>query len=190
MEIVKQMFSGREIRVMEQDGAAWVVAADVAAMLGYSSTAAMTRRLPEDEKGVRILHTLGGAQEFVIVSEPGLYRAIVLSRKEEAERFKRWLYHELLPTLRRTGFYSTREAVATPHAIARAYGVATRNIPHYMAHHGILPVGTAENPDTGKMVDLYPVADVQRRFMLGSGPRSELRPYSGPWERLPLAVGA
>lgn len=200
MEMLQQVFEGHSFGMVEVDGQAWFEAAAIARALGYRDTFNLTRNLDpfmllgsphnvraeEAGKGVPNPHTL----DRLMVSEAGLYYALTVSRRPGAEAWRKWLFGDLLPTLRRTGFYSMREAVATPHAIARAYGVATRNIPHYMAHHGILPVGTAENPDTGKMVDLYPVADVQRRFMLGSGPRSELRAYSGPWERPPLAVGA
>lgn len=190
MEIVKQVFSGQEIRMVERDGEAWMVAADVAKALGYRDAGNMTRILDEDEKGTQIVSTPGGSQEMAIVNEAGIYRAIFASRKEEARQFKRWLAHELLPTLRRTGFYSTREAVVTAQAIARAYGVATRNIPYYMEAHGILPIGHAENPDTGKPVSLYPHADVLEKFMLGSGMREgfQLRAYSGAWDRVPKAL--
>lgn len=184
MEIVKQAFNGVDVHAMERDGEFWFFAGDVARALGLTNITKAVSRLDEDEKGLTTRETLGGIQEVNIISESGLYTLILTSRRPEARPFRRWVTHDLLPTLRRTGFYSLREAVATPHAIARAYGVTTRNIAHYMTCHGILPVGTAENPDTGKMVDLYPVAEVQERFMLGSGPRSELRAYTGAWDRV------
>lgn len=93
------------VRVVTIDDEPWFVAADVADILGYSATAAMTRTLDEDEKGVQSLHTPGGEQQFTVINEPGLYSAILRSRVEGAQKFKRWVTHEVLPSVRRTGSY-------------------------------------------------------------------------------------
>ncbi|WP_313937843.1 BRO-N domain-containing protein [Anabaena azotica] len=61
--------------------------------------------LEPDEKGTAIVSTLGGEQEMLTVNEPGLYRLIFKSRKPVAKRFQRWVFHEVLPSLRRTGRY-------------------------------------------------------------------------------------
>lgn len=53
------------------------------------------------------METLGGAQDMVVVSEPGVYRLVFSSRRPEAERFKRWLAHEVIPSIRKTGSFST-----------------------------------------------------------------------------------
>src|SRR5699024_2756117 len=66
----------REVRTVERDGEAWFVAADVAAILGYSATEAMTRSMDADEKDLQVLHTPGGDQRVTVISEPGLYEAI------------------------------------------------------------------------------------------------------------------
>ena len=152
----------------------------------------MFSNLDDDEKGVGTTDTLGGRQDLTIVNESGLYALIFQSRKVEARRFQKWVTSDLLPTLRRTGFYSLREAVVTPQAIARAYGVKSTFIPYHMENHKIQAVGKAENPDTGKEVLLYPRAAVLEKFMLGSGMRDgiELRAYSGAWERLPQAIAS
>lgn len=99
-------FEGRSLRAELLGGDAWFVAADVADLLGYSVAAAMTRTLDEDEKGVRIVHTLGGDQRVAVISEAGLYSAILRSRIPGAKEFKRWVTHEVLPSIRRTGSYS------------------------------------------------------------------------------------
>jgi anti-repressor protein len=62
-------------------------------------------RLDEDEKGARSTHTLGGEQSVSVVNEPGLYALTLGSRKPEAKAFKRWVTHEVLPSIRRTGRY-------------------------------------------------------------------------------------
>lgn len=61
------------------------------------------RTLDADEKGLSIVETPGGKQELNIVSEPGLYKLIGRSRKPEARRFDRFVRHEILPAIRRTG---------------------------------------------------------------------------------------
>lgn len=61
--------------------------------------------LDDDEKGVRKVYTLGGEQELLTVNEPGLYTLIIRSNKPEAKNFKRWITHEVLPSIRKTGKY-------------------------------------------------------------------------------------
>jgi prophage antirepressor-like protein len=79
------------------------VASDALGILGLDRTA--FRRLDEDEKGVASIHTPGGKQEVTTINEPGLYALVLGSRKPGAKDFKRWITHEVLPTLRRTGTY-------------------------------------------------------------------------------------
>ena len=62
--------------------------------------------LDEDEKGMVIVHTPGGEQEMLTVTEPGLYRLLSKSRKPIAKRFQRWVFHEVLPSIRQTGSYA------------------------------------------------------------------------------------
>jgi prophage antirepressor-like protein len=121
-------FSGHGIRAGLVDGEAWFVAVDVAAVLGYSATSAMTRSLDDDEKGVRVLHTLGGPQEVVVLSEPGLYSAIMRSRVDGAREFKRWVTHEVLPSIRRTGQYVAPETPEqlVARALTAAQGIIAR----------------------------------------------------------------
>lgn len=102
------------VRVVTIDDEPWFVAADVADILGYSATAAMTRTLDEDEKGVQSLHTPGGEQQFTVINEPGLYSAILRSRVEGAQKFKRWVTREVLPSIRRTGSYAAPMAPVAP----------------------------------------------------------------------------
>lgn len=100
------MFEGHEVRMVHRDGETWWVAADVCQILGIDNHRQAVTRLEEDEKGVISNDTLGGKQEMLTVNEPGLYSLIFTSRKAEAKRFKRWVFHEVLPTIRRSGSYS------------------------------------------------------------------------------------
>lgn len=99
---------GASIRtVIDEDGNPLFVSKDVAESLGYSATGAMTRILDDDEKGVQILHTPGGDQSMSVITEPGLYSAILRSTLPSAKQFKRWVTHEVLPSIRRTGHYGS-----------------------------------------------------------------------------------
>lgn len=82
----------------------WVLA-DVAASLGIGNARDWARALDDDEMGVEIVDTPGGPQEVQVITEPGLYKVLNRSRKPEAKRFDRWVRHEVLPTIRKTGGY-------------------------------------------------------------------------------------
>lgn len=87
------------------DGEPWFVAKDVAEVLGYRDASNMARNLDDDEKGTHEVSTPGGSQEMMVVSESGLYSSVLRSEKSEAKTFKRWITHDVLPTLRKTGGY-------------------------------------------------------------------------------------
>lgn len=80
-------------------------AADVCAALGHTNAAAALQAIPEDEKGIRTFYTPGGRQKMVCLTEPGLYRLIFRSNKPKAERFRKWVFAEVLPSIRRSGGY-------------------------------------------------------------------------------------
>lgn len=98
--------TGQQVRTIDLDGQPWFVAADVCAVLDLHPGRALAR-IDDDEKGVRLTQTPGGMQSLGYVNEPGLYSLILGSRKPEARAFKRWVTHEVLPTIRQTGAYGT-----------------------------------------------------------------------------------
>ena len=93
------------IRTVMIDNAPWFVATDVCSAIDVDRTA--IRRLDDDEKGVHLTHTLGGDQKISIINECGLYSLILSSRKPEAKAFKRWITHEVIPSIRKHGAYMT-----------------------------------------------------------------------------------
>ncbi len=97
--------TGHPIRGLDRDGDPWVVGADACAALDISNPRSSLALLDEDEKDVHTVDTPGGPQQMVIVNESGLYALILRSRKPEAKRFKRWITHEVLPAIRKTGRY-------------------------------------------------------------------------------------
>lgn len=108
-------YEGRRIRAhVDEMGMVWWVAQDVGHVLDIQNVRQNVVVFPDDEKGVCSTYTPGGLQEVLTVNEPGLYRLIFQSRKPEAEALKRWVFHEILPTLRRTGTYTVPQAPAPP----------------------------------------------------------------------------
>lgn len=94
----------------------WWALVDICRILEIANPSDMSKRLDEDEKMTLDLsegHSgqRGGAQSMILVNEPGLYEVILRSDKPEAKAFRRWLTHEVLPSIRKKGFYGslTRE---------------------------------------------------------------------------------
>lgn len=102
-----QIFSydQNEIRMIMQEDGLWWVLADVCKVLELKEPHRVAARLDDDEKGRTLMTTLGGPQEMTIINESGLYSVILRSDKPEAKAFKRWITHEVLPSIRRTGSY-------------------------------------------------------------------------------------
>lgn len=108
-------YEGREIRVVkDEQGDPWFVAADVCAVLQLPETHKAVARLDDDEKDRNSIPTPGGSQSMTVVSESGLYNLVLGSRKAEAKRFKRWVTHEVLPAIRKTGSYAVPAMAALP----------------------------------------------------------------------------
>lgn len=110
-QIVAFDFESHDVRVViGQDGEPMFVAADLLSTLNLDRKA--LERLDDDEKGVSSIHTPGGQQEMTVVNESGLFNLVLGSRKPEAKRFKRWVTHEVLPSIRKTGSYVVPGSVA------------------------------------------------------------------------------
>ena len=103
-EIVK-LYKEYPVRIVERDGNPWFVANDVCKILALANPRSSMALLDPDEKGVHTVDTPSGEQEMTVVSEAGLYSLILRSRKAEAKTFKRWVTHEVLPSIRKTGAY-------------------------------------------------------------------------------------
>ena len=121
-------YGDEQVRTYEDEkGELWFVAIDVARILGYKDATHLTRVLDSDEKGLRSVETLGGEQTLSTISEAGLFHALNSARVEAARPFKRWVNHEVLPSIRRTGSYSLPGAAPVPSAgdpaLVRAKGL-------------------------------------------------------------------
>jgi prophage antirepressor-like protein len=99
-------FKEFQIRALGTREDPWFVAADICKACYIQQTAWAVKPLEDDEKGVRIVHTLGGPQGMLCVNESGLYTIMLKSRKPEALQFRKWVTSEVLPALRKTGSFT------------------------------------------------------------------------------------
>lgn len=105
-----------EVRTVEIDGKPYFAGTDVARALGYSEPHKAVARHCRDDgmKRTPIVDGLGCEQEAVFISEGNLYRLIVSSKLPSAERFERWVFDEVLPSIRRHGLYAIDDIIANP----------------------------------------------------------------------------
>lgn len=106
-EITPFYFEDNVVRTMLIDEEPWFVAKDACDILEIGTE--QIRRLDDDEKGLRKMQTLGGEQEMSVISESGLYTLIIRSNKPHAKPFRRWVTHDVLPSIRKTGSYSVTD---------------------------------------------------------------------------------
>lgn len=132
-EIEKLVFEQEPVRMLTLNEELMWVAMDLTKILAYRDTNDMVRRLDPDEyikvniKDLKLEpvsnagSSWGGARQVILVNEAGLYNAILGSNKPVAKRFKRWITHEVLPSIRKSGAYITRELEEKLNALQSAY---------------------------------------------------------------------
>lgn len=98
-----------QVRTLEYNNEIYFVASDICKCLDIKNTTQAVQRLDEDEKSMFNIGLSGG--ETNLVNEYGLYNLILVSRKKEAKAFKRWITHEVIPTIRKHGAYMTGETL-------------------------------------------------------------------------------
>lgn len=121
-EIQQLDFKGASLRTLtDEAGEPWFVAKDVCDILGID-TNHLSESLDSDEMNtLRITEgNVRGNPNKIIISEPGLYRLVMKSRKPEAKEFQRWVTHEVLPQIRKHGGYMAGQERMTPEQMALA----------------------------------------------------------------------
>lgn len=114
-----------QVRTIIKDGEIWFVAKDICECIGLSNPTIVVQRLDPDEVTKLNLGSLSG--ETNIVNEYGLYNLVLASRKNEAKHFKRWITHEVIPSIRKNGGYILNQETLSPEQlIANALVVAQR----------------------------------------------------------------
>ena len=130
-------FQENKVRVIEKDGEPWWVAKDVCETFGDTNYRRSMSRLDDDEKGVSHIDTTGGKQAMTIINESGLYALLfnmepqksakqsneTVKRIERIKNFRRWVTHEVLPSIRKYGAYITpqklEEVLMNPDAMTK-----------------------------------------------------------------------
>ncbi|WP_333980613.1 Bro-N domain-containing protein [Bacillus pumilus] len=102
-------YKGNNVRTFMRDEETWFVARDVCNILEIGNPSQALSRLDDDEKNTIILNEGIGNPNKTIVNEPGLYTLILSSRKPEAKQFKRWVTHDVLPVIRKSGMYISED---------------------------------------------------------------------------------
>lgn len=119
-EIQPFEFENNQVRALADGNEAMFVASDIAKILGYRDAASLARTIDDDEKGTHEVRTPGGTQNMTVLTEPGLYHAILnreiaYVKEPEAKafvkRFQRWVTHNVLPSIRKHGIYATETTI-------------------------------------------------------------------------------
>ena len=120
MEFKEFDYTTQGVRIAEADGEVWFVLKDICDILCVKSYRNIANQLDDDEKGVHNVNTLGGKQKLIVVNEPGLYQALfmmkpkkasargvskedIAKREAELRKFRRWVTHDVLPSIRKYG---------------------------------------------------------------------------------------
>ncbi len=130
-EIQKFDFKGAALRTLtDEAGEPWFVLKDCMSILDLGNPTETVKMFDKDEfSTTEVIDSIGRRQQTYIISEPGLYRLVMKSRKPEAKEFQRWVTHEVLPQIRRTGGYiPTSEPDSDEDIMARAVLVAQKTI--------------------------------------------------------------
>jgi len=110
----------RKVRTFEIDGEIWFSAKDIALSLGYKNTKDAILRHCKRKGVVKRDHlTKGGNQKIVLINEPNAYRLIIKSKLPSAERFEEWLFEEVIPSIRKKGYYGRIDRSQVPNFYTR-----------------------------------------------------------------------
>lgn len=115
-----------EVRTLNIGGEPWFIAVDVCRALDIGNVSMAISRLDDDERDtISLTEGIPGNPNKTIVNEPGLYALVLSSRKPEAKKFKRWITHEVIPSIRKTGGYiAGQETLGAEELMAKAFLVA------------------------------------------------------------------
>ena len=112
-EIQRFDFKGESLRALtNMAGGPWFVLKDCMSILDLGNPTETVKMFDDDEfSTTEVIDSIGRRQQAYIISEPGLYRLVMRSRKPEAKEFQRWVTHEVLPSIRKHGAYMTQQTL-------------------------------------------------------------------------------
>lgn len=103
-------YEDKKVRTaLDETGNPWFVATDIINLLDYKTKSSVNKlvgRVSEKRKGKKIILTLGGPQEFIVLTESGVWQFLATSNSPKAEPIQDWIFDEVLPAIRKNGFYS------------------------------------------------------------------------------------
>ena len=120
-----------EVRTLSIDGEPWFVGKDVAAILGYAKPLnALATHIDEDESLKQgLIDSMGREQNAIFINESGLYSLVLSSKLPTAKAFKRWITHDVIPSIRKTGGYiAGQENMTAEELMAKALMVAKKTL--------------------------------------------------------------
>jgi len=128
-------YNANEVRTFMVDGESWWILKDVCDVLGLSNTNNVASRLEEDELTLIKVMSGGQQREMYVINESGLYNVIFRSEKSEAKKFRYWVTHEVLPSIRKTGSYGhlSTEILETSKADSTAEVIKLTNLTNSIA---------------------------------------------------------
>lgn len=130
-EIQRFDFRGASLRTLtDEEGEPWFVLKDCMSILDLGNPTETVKMFDDDEfSTTEVIDSIGRRQQAYIISEPGLYRLVMRSRKPEAKEFQRWVTHEVLPQIRKTGGYiPTTDADDDMTILAKAVMIGQRTM--------------------------------------------------------------
>ena len=214
MTLTPFTFEGQEVRFTADEQ---IVATDLAQALGYRNAPDMTRSLDDDEKGTQIVRTPGGDQAVTVVTEAGFYRACLARQsgyikdpaaKAFVKRLQRWVTHEVLPSIRKTGSYWAVRELTEDKLIHKALTLTAAKVEKLTArlalvepkaaafdrwlssnvHYGVAEVAQALHDLGADMGRNRLFADMAARGWIYRDQRGDWRPYQAQIETGRLAV--
>lgn len=152
-------YKNNEVRTVEVNGEFWFVATDVCNVLDIVNATQAVHRLDEDE---RSMLNIGRQGEVHIINEYGLYNLVLASKKPEAKPFKRWITHEVIPSIRKTGKYEMYRPVEqdsymidNPAERARKWAEEYEQRCRLEKQNGILELENSEMKPKAKLYDEF-----------------------------------
>ena len=166
------------MRTLTQNGEPWFVAADVCRALEVGNPSDALARLDQDERTLVSIEGASNGLPVNAINEPGLYALVLGSRKPEAKTFRRWITHEVIPAIRKTGSYTATSAKPASELQARRLEIMDRNSRTRQGQELTKLATVAGIPDTYKLVLVVKAAQVMTGEQLLALPESARRTYS------------
>lgn len=170
-----QIFQSPEfgrVRTVSIDGEPWFVGKDIALALGYCNTKdALSRLVDAEDKGGSRITTPSGEQDMTVINESGLYNLVLSSKLPSAKKFKRWITHEVIPAIRKTGGYQVPQSPAEQMAQGILADAVTASKTSILVGGlaKLIKSGTEKNMPTQRAMDMKLFEVKEGSFVDGNG---------------------